>query len=96
MALFFLACAGGADAVSGIFRSTLWNQTIPTELRGRLSGIEMISYLSGPKLGDFEAGIVAAGFGVITSIVSGGILCVVGVAACSYFLPKLWQYRMQD
>ena len=57
VALCFLAVAGGADAVSGIFRSTMWNQTIPTELRGRLSGIEMISYLSGPKLGDTEAGI---------------------------------------
>jgi MFS family permease len=92
-ALFFLAVAGGADAVSGIFRSTLWNQTIPTELRGRLSGIEMLSYLSGPKLGDAEAGLVAAAFGVITSIVSGGILCVVGVGLCCYFFPKFWRYR---
>lgn len=93
VALGFLAIAGGADAVSGIFRSTLWNQTIPTEFRGRLSGIEMISYLSGPKLGDTEAGLVAAAFGVITSIVSGGVLCVIGVGVCCYFLPKFWRYR---
>lgn len=93
VALGFLAIAGGADAVSGIFRSTLWNQTIPTELRGRLSGIEMISYLSGPKLGDTEAGLVAAAFGVVTSIISGGILCVLGVGICCYYLPKFWRYR---
>jgi MFS family permease len=93
IALLFLAMAGGADAVSGIFRATLWNQTIPTELRGRLSGIEMISYLSGPKLGDTEAGIVAALFGVIPSIVSGGALCMVGVAVCCYYLPRFWNYR---
>lgn len=93
VALSFLAMAGGADAVSGIFRSTLWNQTIPTEFRGRLSGIEMISYLSGPKLGDTEAGLVAAAFGVMTSIISGGILCVLGVGIFCYFLPKFLHYR---
>ncbi len=93
MALFFLALAGGFDAVSGIFRSIMWNETIPNNFRGRLSGIEMISYLSGPKLGDTEAGLVAAAFGVTFSIVSGGVLCIVGVAACCYLLPKFWRYR---
>lgn len=96
IALVFLAIAGAADAVSGIFRSTLWNQTIPTELRGRLSGIEMISFLSGPKLGDTEAGLVAAAFGITISIVSGGILCVVGVGVCCYFLPKFWRYTQTE
>lgn len=92
IALFFLSLAGAFDTVSGIFRSVMWNETIPNELRGRLSGIEMISYLSGPKLGDTEAGLIAAAFGVTTSIVSGGILCVVGVAVCCYCLPKFWRY----
>src|SRR5262249_54030169 len=55
-ALFFLALAGGADCVSGIFRLTLWNQTIPDALRGRLAGIEMVSYMSGPLLRHLEAG----------------------------------------
>lgn len=93
LALFFLALAGGFDSISGIFRSVLWNQTIPQEYRGRLAGIEMISYLSGPKLGDTEAGLVAAAFGVTFSVVSGGVLCIVGVAACCYFLPKFVKYR---
>ncbi len=93
LALIFLAAAGAADALSAIFRSTLWNQTVPFELRGRLAGIEMISYLSGPKLGDTEAGLVAAAFGVTFSIISGGVLCVLGVAVCCYFLPKFWNYR---
>ena len=35
-ALVCLAAAGAADAVSGIFRSMIWNQTIPDALRGRL------------------------------------------------------------
>lgn len=95
LALFFLAMAGLFDAVSGIFRMTMWNQTIPTHLRGRMAGIEMISYLSGPRLGDTEAGLVASLFGVTASVISGGVLCVVGVAACCFYLPKFWKYKAE-
>jgi len=93
LALFFLAMAGLFDGISGIFRMTMWNQTIPTDLRGRMAGIEMISYLSGPRLGDTEAGLVASLFGVTASVISGGVLCVVGVAACCFYLPKFWKYQ---
>jgi MFS family permease len=94
-ALFFLGLAGCFDAISGIYRGIMWNETIPNHLRGRLSGIEMISYLAGPRLGDTEAGLVAAAFGVTASIVSGGVLCVAGVAVCCYFLPKYWRYHSE-
>jgi len=93
LSLFFLALAGAFDGVSGIFRSTMWNETIPNQLRGRMAGIEMISYLSGPKLGDTEAGLVAALFGVTFSIVSGGVMCVAGVLVSCYYLPTFWAYR---
>ncbi len=91
-ALFFLALAGGADAISGIFRMTMWNETIPDALRGRLAGIEMVSYMSGPLLGHAEAGAAAALFGVRASVVSGGALCVVGVLACGIALPRFLRY----
>jgi MFS family permease len=93
MALFFLSCAGAADAVSGIFRSTLWNEVVDNQYRGRLAGVEMISYMSGPKLGDAEAGFVAALFGVTASVVSGGVLCIIGVAACLYLMPRFRNYK---
>lgn len=92
-ALCFLALAGMFDAVSGIFRGILWNETIPNHLRGRMSSIEMISYLSGPKMGDTEAGLVAAVFGVTTSVISGGVLCVIGVMAVAWWLPVFWGYE---
>jgi MFS family permease len=91
-ALFFLALAGGADALSGVFRMTLWNQTIPDALRGRLAGIEMVSYMSGPLLGHAEAGAIAALAGVRASVVSGGVLCVVGVLLCGLWLPRFVRY----
>jgi MFS family permease len=87
-----LAVAGGADAVSAIFRLTIWNQTIPDALRGRLASIEMVSYASGPQLGHVEAGLVAAMVGVTASVISGGVLCVVGVLWCGLALPGFVRY----
>jgi MFS family permease len=91
-ALVFLAAAGAADMISGIFRSTIWNQTIPDHLRGRLAGIEMLSYSLGPMGGSARAGLVADLTTVRTSIVSGGVLCVAGVAATGAVLRDFWSY----
>ena len=91
-ALVFLALAGAADMISGIFRSTIWNQTIPDHLRGRLAGIEMLSYSLGPMGGSARAGLVADLTSVRASIVSGGVLCVAGVAATAAALPSFWRY----
>jgi MFS family permease len=92
LALFFLALAGAADMMSGVFRSVIWNQTIPDSLRGRLASIEMLSYTSGPALGNFEAGVVASLFSVRISVVSGGVLCVVGCLLCALALPAFRAY----
>lgn len=92
LALVCLALAGAADMVSGLFRMTIWNQTIPDHLRGRLAGIEMVSYTSGPLLGHAEAGIAATLFSIRTSVVSGGILCVVGTGLLALALPAFLKY----
>jgi MFS family permease len=91
-ALLCLAAAGASDMVSGLFRSLVWNQTIPDRLRGRLAGIEMVSYTTGPLLGNAESGAVAALFGVRVSVVSGGLLCVAGTALLSTLLPAFLRY----
>jgi MFS family permease len=93
LALIALAIAGGADMVSGIFRMTIWNQTVPDRLRGRLAGIEQVSYTSGPLLGNLEAGVLASLTSVRFSVVSGGALCVVGVALAALALPA---FRLYD
>ncbi|HEY2598149.1 MAG TPA: MFS transporter [Candidatus Dormibacteraeota bacterium] len=91
-ALFFLALAGAADMASGVFRQVIWNQTIPDSLRGRLASIELLSYSVGPTLGNFEAGVVASLFSVRTSVVSGGVLCVIGCVICAIALPAFRTY----
>jgi MFS family permease len=92
LALACLAVAGAMDAISGLFRSVMWNETIPDRLRGRLAGVEMISYTSGPTLGNFEAGALASLTSVRTSVVSGGVLCVAGTAVLVALLPAFWRY----
>ena len=91
-ALCWLAAAGAADNISGIFRYTLWNQTIPHRLRGRTAAIEMVSYLSGPYLGNVEAGFAARAFGLQPSILIGGVLCLAGSAALAFALPRFRDY----
>ncbi|TPQ19168.1 MFS transporter [Streptomyces sporangiiformans] len=93
--LVFLTLAGGCDMVSGIFRAAMWNQTIPDELRGRLAGIELLSYSVGPQLGQVRAGTMAAWTTVRTSIWSGGVLCVAAVGALALCLPKLMSYDVR-
>lgn len=92
VALFFLILSGIFDTCSGIFRGSLWNMLIPADYRGRLAGIEMLSYLSGPKIGDARAGLLAAGVGIEQAIISGGILCIIGVIGCCFRFKKLWTY----
>lgn len=92
LVLFFLTVAGACDMVSGIFRSTMWNQTVPDSLRGRLAGIELLSYSAGPQLGQVRSGGVAALTSVRTSLWSGGLACVAAVGLLTLALPELMSY----
>jgi MFS family permease len=93
LALVFLAIAGAADVISAIFRSTILQVTVPDALRGRLSSIFMLVVTGGPKLGDLEAGIVAAAVSPTFSVVSGGLACIAGAFACAGAYPELRRYR---
>jgi len=92
LVLACLAVAGGADMISGLFRATIWNQTIPDTMRGRLAGIEMLSYSVGPLGGQVRAGVSADLLGVRRAIVGGGLLCLGGVTAAAAALPDMWRY----
>jgi MFS family permease len=96
ISLFFLAAAGFFDMISGIFRGAIWNQTIPNHLRGRLAGIEMISYMTGPMLGNAAAGILAHYTSVKFSIILGGVLTVVGTVVLALLLPKFVSYHSSE
>ncbi|MFI5755514.1 MFS transporter [Streptomyces sp. NPDC051569] len=90
--LLCLAIAGAGDMLSGLGRSTIWNQTIPEELRGRLAGIEVLSYSVGPQLGQVRAGSMAGWTGTRPAIWGGGLACLASVGLLAAALPKLVTY----
>jgi MFS family permease len=92
VALAALVVAGAADMVSGIFRDTLWNQTIPDALRGRLAGVEMLSYAVGPSAGQLRAGLVASLSTPRIALASGGVACVAAVGVVCLAFPAFTAY----
>jgi MFS family permease len=92
LALAGLVAAGAADAVSGTFRTTIWNQTVPDRLRGRLASVELLSYTTGPLLGNVESGAVASVAGIRFSAISGGLVCIAGVGVVAVLMPAFRRY----
>ncbi len=89
LALALLAVAGAADVFSAVFRNTILQLTVPDGLRGRLSAIHIAVVTGGPRLGDAEAGAVAALAGPQFSVVSGGLACLAGAALIAWRIPEL-------
>jgi MFS family permease len=96
LSLAMLAVAGAGDLVSGLFRSAILQAAVEDRYRGRLDGIGMAVWATGPSLGDVESGTVATLTSVPFSIVSGGILTIVGVFALRWFAPGFWRYDARD
>lgn len=92
LALLFLTIAGAADNVSAIFRTTIMQAATPDEYRGRLQGIFTVVVAGGPRLGDVEAGAVAAVAGEAFSVISGGVMCVVLALGLGRAMPSFWKY----
>jgi MFS family permease len=95
-ALLFLAIAGAADMVSGIYRDAVLKTTTPDEMRGRLEGVSLTVVAGGPSLGDLEAGALASVTSVPFSIVSGGLACIVGVGVLAAAIPQLARYDAEE
>ena len=92
LGLGLLALAGAADVISAVFRNTILQLSVPDALRGRLSSVHIAVVTGGPQLGDAEAGAVAALTSARTSVVSGGLACVLGVLVFLRLVPELARY----
>jgi MFS family permease len=95
LVLLFLTLAGASDMISALFRSAMWNQTIPDNLRGRLAGIELLSYSLGPLAGQMRAAGMAAATTLSVSVTSGGIICVIAVVLLASFLPDFRKFDIR-
>ncbi len=94
LALVCLAVAGAADVISAVLRNAIVQLETPDRLRGRLMSIHTLVVTSGPRLGDAEATLVAALAGPQFSVVSGGILCLIGLGAVVRAFPELLTHEM--
>lgn len=92
LALAFLALAGAADNVSAVFRATILQAATPDHFRGRLQGVFTAVVAGGPRLGDLEAGVVAAAFGEAFSVISGGLACVAVAVGLAGKHRSFWAY----
>lgn len=91
-----LALAGAADSVSAVCRSTINQSVTPDSMRGRMSAVFGLVVTGGPRLGDIESGTVAGAAGVRFSVISGGLLCLLGVGAIMIAFPQLARYDSAD
>jgi MFS family permease len=93
LSLLMLGITGAADTVSTVLRQTIRQLVTPNHLRGRMTSVNMIFFMGGPQLGEMEAGAVAALIGAALSVVTGGIGCLLAVAAASLWAKELWRYE---
>src|SRR5206468_7529865 len=90
-----LALTGATDTVSMVIRNVVRQFETPDRLRGRMSGVNMVFFIGGPQLGEFEAGAVANWLGAPFSVVSGGVGCLVATAWVAASTPALRRYRAE-
>lgn len=96
VAIVCLAVAGAADVISAVFRGTILQSSVPDDLRGRISAVNIVVVTGGPRIGDVEAGLVAALASPTVSVIAGGLACIVGVVALGLALPSFARYRAGD
>ena len=84
-----LALTGATDTVSMVIRNIIRQLETPDRLRGRMTGVNMVFFIGGPQLGEFEAGAVANWLGAPFSVISGGVGCLVATAWVALTTPAL-------
>lgn len=93
VAMLALIVVGASDSVSTIIRNTIRQLQTPDYIRGRMVSVNQIFFAGGPQLGEIEAGIVAQLFGAPLAVISGGVACVLAVAAIARRWPVLREYN---
>lgn len=93
LSLLMLGITGAADTVSTVLRQTIRQLVTPDRLRGRMTSVNMVFFMGGPQLGEMEAGVMAHLIGATLSVVTGGVGCLLAVAAAGLWAKELWRYE---
>jgi MFS family permease len=84
-----LAVLGAMDMISVVIRQTLVQLHTPDSMRGRVSAVNTLFVGTSNQLGDFRAGVTAALFGAIPSVLIGGIGTLLVVLISMRVFPAL-------
>ena len=96
IALALLGLAGVLDAVSMAMRHTVRQLATPNEFRGRIGAVASIFSSGGPRLGDFQSGLIASLIGPRGAMIFGGSACVVMAVSSLSWGRNLWRYRGEE
>jgi MFS family permease len=96
LSVLLLVGSGIGDTISAILRSTINQLSTPDELRGRMASINSIFTNSGPQLGQFQAGALAARIGTELAATSGALVILLIVAVLAARFPHVRDYRLNQ
>jgi MFS family permease len=88
LSFFLLVLSGAFDNVSVVIRSAIFQLTTPDEMRGRVSAVNGIFVGVSNEIGSFESGLAARLLGLIPSVIFGGCMTLLVVAAAKLRVPE--------
>jgi MFS family permease len=94
--VLLLVGAGAGDMISSILRGTTNQLSTPDALRGRMVSINSIFTSSGPQLGQFESGVVAAWLGTELSALTGGLATLIILAGVVVWFPGIRRFQIRE
>jgi MFS family permease len=93
---FFLFLTGAFDNVSVVVRHTILQLATPDNMRGRVSAVNSIFIGSSNEIGAFESGVAASAMGLVPSVIFGGAMTILIVAATAKIAPKLRKLNLNS
>lgn len=94
LSLIVLALSGAVDNVSVVIRQTLVQMNTPDEMRGRVASVNSVFISLSNEIGSFESGLAAKLFGLVPSVIYGGLATIGVVGITAKIAPKLREMDM--
>ena len=94
LSLLALVALGAGDMVSVYVRQILVQLETPDRIRGRVSAVSSVFIGASNELGEFRAGLAAFAFGLVPSVVIGGVATLCVTALWIVIFPPLRRMHM--
>jgi MFS family permease len=93
LSLAMLVIIGASDMLSIVVRQPVIQLETPDAMRGRVSAVNALFIGTSNQIGEFRAGMTAAWFGTIPSVLIGGIGTLIVVLIWIKAFPALFHMR---